>query len=225
MDISLYFEEKGFGKPLILLHGNGESHEYFRNQIDYFSKTRRVIAIDTRGHGLSPMGKKPFSLYTFTDDLMEFMREHDILRTDILGFSDGGNIALLFALKYQHMVDKLILNGANLHFLGLTFSTQAWILGKYIQFCLQAPFSRRAAKDKALFRLMVKEPKIDAVELYSIERPTLVIVGDNDMISYPHTKLIAKSIPNSTLKVLKGDHFIAAEKCHEFNKVVDDFLG
>lgn len=225
MNISLNYEEKGSGQPLILLHGNGEDHEYFQSQIEYFSKTRRVIAIDTRGHGKSPMGTKPFSLHTFADDLADFMKEHEIYRAALLGFSDGGNIALLFALKYPFKVGKLILNGANLNFFGLTFKTAAWIYAKYIQFCICAPFSKKAAKDKALFRLMVKEPKIAPEELQSLEMPTLVIVGDKDMISYRHSKIIAESIPNSQLVVLKGDHFIAANNSESFNKEVELFLS
>lgn len=56
MDISLYYQEKGKGIPFILLHGNGESGDYFKNQIDYFSNNFRMIAIDTRGQGKSPRG-------------------------------------------------------------------------------------------------------------------------------------------------------------------------
>lgn len=51
MDIDLYYKEQGTGKPLILLHGNGESGEYFEHQISFFSGKYRVIVIDTRGHG------------------------------------------------------------------------------------------------------------------------------------------------------------------------------
>ena len=224
MNISLNYIEKGHGEPLILLHGNGEDHTYFRSQIEYFSKTRRVIAIDTRGHGASPMGDKPFSLYTFADDLEDFMKAHAIYRADILGFSDGGNIAMIFALKYQYRVRRLILNGANLNFFGLTSRTAVEILVKYIQFCFEAPFSKEAAKNKALFRLMVKEPKICPEELDVLEMPVLVIVGKNDMISARHSRLIAKSIPKSELVTIKGDHFIAANNSEEFNRAVAAFL-
>jgi pimeloyl-ACP methyl ester carboxylesterase len=224
MEISLNYVEKGSGRPIILLHGNGESHEYFNSQIEYFSRTRRVIAIDTRGHGKSPMGSAPFSLYTFADDLRDFMSGHGIPRADILGFSDGGNIALLFALKYPHMADRLILNGANLSFSGLTFKTAVQILSMYAWFCVSAPFSKAAAKNKALFRLMVKEPRIDPVELQSLPMPTLVIVGDHDMIARRHTRLIADSLQNSTLRILPGDHFIASKKPDSFNREVEKFL-
>lgn len=54
MDIELYYQEKGTGEPFIFLHGNGENSSYFGNQINYFQRKYRVIALDTRGHGKSP---------------------------------------------------------------------------------------------------------------------------------------------------------------------------
>ena len=113
-DISLHFVEQGRGKPLILLHGNGEDGSYFKHQINCFSANYRVIAIDTRGHGQSPRGEKPFTIVQFADDLQDFMDENGIDQAILLGFSDGGNIALTFALKYPKRVEMLILNGANL---------------------------------------------------------------------------------------------------------------
>lgn len=225
MDIRLYYTDNGEGEPLILLHGNGESGAYFHNQIEYFSQTRRVIAIDTRGHGGSPKGTEPFTLSTFVDDLHGFMWRHDIPRADILGFSDGGNIALMFAMKYPSNVNRLILNGANLRFSGLTVKTAAEILGGYIKYCITAPFSKYAAQKKALYRLMVAEPRIRAEELRFITAPTLVIVGDHDMIRAAHSRRIAGSIPNCKMVTISGDHFIAAKNPDAFNKAVEDFLN
>ena len=114
MNIKLNYEERGQGFPLILLHGNGENLTYFKDQIAFFSDEYRVIAVDTRGHGRSPRGIAPFTIRQFADDLREFMEELGIDRAHILGFSDGGNIAAVFAMKYPEKVEKLILNGANL---------------------------------------------------------------------------------------------------------------
>ena len=75
--IHLYYTEKGQGKPLILLHGNGEDGSYFESQMDYFSKTRRVITVDTRGHGRSPRGTAPFTIRQFAEDLRGFMEEKE----------------------------------------------------------------------------------------------------------------------------------------------------
>ena len=114
MDIRHYYMEKGSGTPMILLHGNGENCEYFKGQMDAFARGRHVYAIDTRGHGRTPRGVKPFTIRQFADDLLHFMDDHQIEKADLLGFSDGGNIAMIFAMKYPDRVDRLILNGANL---------------------------------------------------------------------------------------------------------------
>ena len=106
MDIQLHYTEQGSGFPLILLHGNGEDSSYFVHQIDHFSKQYRVIALDTRGHGQSPRGEKPFSIKQFAEDLHDFMNEKGIDKAILLGFSDGGNIALTFALKYPERHGK-----------------------------------------------------------------------------------------------------------------------
>ena len=113
-DIQLHYIEQGQGKPLILLHGNGENCDYFEHQIPCFAKDYRVLAIDTRGHGQSPRGEKPFTIVQFAEDLHDFMGEKAIGKAILLGFSDGGNIALTFALKYPERVVKMIVDGANL---------------------------------------------------------------------------------------------------------------
>ena len=64
--IKLYYQEKGKGEPFVLLHGNNSSSEYFKKQIEYFSSKYRVIAVDTRGHGKSPRGEKPFNMNQFS---------------------------------------------------------------------------------------------------------------------------------------------------------------
>ena len=73
MDIRLHYLEKGKGTPLLLLHGNGESAEYFEHQISFFSEKYHVYALDTRGHGKSPRGEAPFTLEQFALDLEAFM--------------------------------------------------------------------------------------------------------------------------------------------------------
>ena len=100
MDISLYYEEQGKGEPIFLLHGNGEDGTYFVNQLNFFSDKYRMIAVDTRGHGKSPRGTAPFTMEQFAADLRELMERLQISRAIILGFSDGANIAMKFALKY-----------------------------------------------------------------------------------------------------------------------------
>ena len=224
MSSDLYYEEFGYGFPLILLHGNGEDHMYFKYQIEYFSREYRVIAIDTRGHGRSPRGDGEFTLSRFADDLYMFMTAHGIEKAHILGFSDGGNIALIFALRHPDMVERLILNGANIDPSGVKRRTQIPIeLGYRIA-------SRFAAKNEdarlnaEILGLMVNEPHISPNELKKLNMPVLVIVGTHDMIKRSHTELITHSITGARLEYIKGDHFIAMRAPEDFNRAVDEFL-
>ncbi len=224
MDITLYYQEKGKKEPFILLHGNGQDGSYFKNQIEYFSDRYRVIALDTRGHGKSPRGTASFTIEQFSCDLYDFMEEHKILKAVILGFSDGANIAMKFAMKYPDRVKALILNGGNLNPGGVKITTQLPIEIGYRIAKRFASKSHEAKKNAELLGLMVNDPNIEPNELSKITAPTLVICGSKDMIRESHTKEIAKNIPNAKLSIIKGNHFIANKRYTAFNKEVEDFL-
>lgn len=223
-DISLYYTESGEGFPLIFLHGNGEDSGYFVHQTEFFSAYFRTIAIDTRGHGRSPRGEGEFSLVRFADDLHDFMLSHGIEKAHILGFSDGGNIALYFALKYPSMVGRLVLCGANISPSGIKRSVQIPIEIGYSIAKLFAKKSEGARVNAEILGLMVNEPDISPEELSQIKAPTLVIAGTKDMVRRSHTELIAASIPCAELAFINGDHFIANKNPDEFNKRVKEFL-
>ncbi|MBQ1862860.1 MAG: alpha/beta hydrolase [Clostridia bacterium] len=225
MDIQHFFIEKGQGEPLLLLHGNGDNCGYFKGQIDEFAKYYHVFAIDTRGHGQTPRGNMPFTISQFADDLSLFMDSISIQKAHILGFSDGGNIALVFVLKYPEKVDRLILNGANINPGGVKRSVQIPIEIGYRIAKRSSAKSEKAKRNAEMLGLMVNEPNISPEELSAITAKTLVIAGTNDMIKTSHTRLIAENIPKSSLVFIKGDHFIAAKRPEEFNRAVLDFLN
>lgn len=224
MNIELYYQEEGSGEPFIFLHGNGENGSYFKNQIDYFQSKYRVIALDTRGHGKSPRGDAPFTIEQFSYDLYDFMKAHWISNAVILGFSDGANIAMKFAMKYPDMVKALILNGGNLNARGVKRTTQIPIEIGYKIAKRFAVKSQDAKKNAEMLGLMVNDPNIETCELSQITSPTLVICGSKDMIKESHTKEIAGSIPNARLTIIEGNHFIANKCPTEFNQAVDSFL-
>ena len=224
MDISHCFVERGTGEPLLLLHGNGASSDYFVGQISAFSPRYHVYAIDTRGHGKTPRGNAPFTIRQFSEDLLDFLEQHGMQRVNLLGFSDGGNIALVFALCHPERVDRLILNGANLDAKGVKKRYQLPI---ELGYRVAKRFARRSEKAKAhaeLLGLMVNDPNIRPHELERIKAPTLVIAGTRDLIKSTHTKLIAERIPDAQLVLLPGDHFIAAKEPEVFNETVLRFL-
>ena len=225
MDIVHNFIQQGEGEPLILLHGNGEDTTYFDHQMNAFAAAGyRTIAIDTRGHGRTPRGEASFTIRQFAEDLFGFMETHGIGKANLLGFSDGGNIAIVFALAHPERVNKLILNGANLHASGVKRSMQIPIEIGYRIARLFANKSPEARRNAEMLGLMVNDPNVQPEELSSIQAPTLVIAGDKDMVKESHTRLIAAHIPGSELVIIPGNHFIANKAPEAFNKAVLQFL-
>ena len=219
MDIKHYYVEKGQGEALILLHGNGEECGYFVNQIDEFAKYFHVYSIDTRGHGKTPRGEAPFTIRQFVKDLAGFMDERGIEKANILGFSDGGNIALLFAIKYPDRVLKLVADGANLDTTGIVPKLMAAMRREY-----QKAIDEGDVEKEEMFSLMVNDPNIPVADLAKIKAQTLIMAGTEDMIPEDHTRMIAENIAGSRLEFVEGDHFIAAGNPKEFNSIVLDFL-
>lgn len=224
MDIQLNYTVAGQGFPLVMLHGNGEDHTYFKHQMGPFSERFQVIALDTRGHGQSPRGTAPFTLEQFAEDLKGFLDSREIKRCHLLGFSDGANIALLFALKYPDYVEKLVLNGADLSPAGVKLSTQIPIVLGWGMLQVIRRFDKKAQPKWELLDLMTTQPHIRPDSLDTLTMPTLVVAGEQDMIRDRHTRLIARSIPNSRLAILPGDHFVARRNWQTFNPVVLEFL-
>ncbi len=224
MNINHFYIDTGKGNNIIFLHGNNGDCFYFHNQIEHFSKSYRVIALDTRGHGQTPKGEKPFMLCTFADDLYEFMKKLNIEKATIVGFSDGANIAMLFALKYPEYVDRLVLNGGNLNPSGVDDELQTKITEEYRSLVLSCDKTPEMRRTEDMLSIMVNEPDIKPSQLSKITCRTLVIAGTEDLIKREHTELIYSSLPNARLVFLNGGHLIAAENSDSFNKAVDAFL-
>lgn len=222
---SEYFPADPQAPTLILLHGNGEDHTYFVKQIPAFSPHFRLVLMDTRGQGQSTGGDGELNFSVFAADLLALMDHLQIAKAHLLGFSDGGNLALTFALAHPERVQSLILNGANLNPGGVKLSTQLPIVLGYGCCRLLSPFSHKARQNGALLGLMVNHPHIPPQALAALTMPALVIVGERDMIRDRHSQIIARSLPNAQfVRIPGGDHFCAA-KCPEvFNHAVLSFL-
>ena len=113
-DVTLYYEKTGQGRPVILLHGNGETHEIFDKLVPELSKDYTVYAIDSRGHGKSTK-VKTLDYDIMAEDIAEFIRILKLEKPMLYGFSDGGILGLILAYRYPDLLSKLIISGANLH--------------------------------------------------------------------------------------------------------------
>lgn len=194
---------------VILLHGNGEDWSVFKKQIKPLSKHFKLITIDSRGHGSSSKGMKALTIDIMADDVIAVMDSLDIKLAHIVGFSDGGNVALEIALNYPNRINKLIIAGANLNPAGLQLSVQIKDLMFFLLLKFLSIFSKKAKHKSEVVDLMVNQPNFTTDEISTLNIPTLVLAGEFDMIKREHTELIADSIPNAQLNILPGtNHFI-----------------
>lgn len=223
-DVVLAYHVFGNGAPLLLLHGNGEDHTYFQHQIPAFSKKYKVIAMDTRGHGSSTRGTKPLTIDVLADDVAGFIKSLPVPKVHVLGFSDGGNIAMGLAIKYPELVMSLILNGINTNPLGLKNIVRRQIALQYY-FRKYFTLSKNKRRKIELLELMLQQPNITDDALQKIKCPALIIMGENDMIIKNHGKHIARMIQNGSYVEIKGgDHFNASKKAESFNEIVMNYL-
>ena len=225
MDVKLNYIEKGSGKPLIMIHGNEDTCEYFTAQLEYFAeKGYRCIAPDSRAHGKTPRGSAPLTIRQMTDDIIGFMDELGIDKADFIGFSDGGNIMLIMAMKYPERIGRMIVDGANLTLDGAAPWAIEFVQNEYNQAAAMADSDPAAKLKMEIIGLMVNDPNIEADDLTSINVPTLVMAGTEDLILKEHTELIASKIPGAELAFVEGDHFCAKGNPDAFNEVVGEFL-
>ena len=206
--VQLYYEKCGEGRPIILVHGNGESHEIFDVLIDELRATHTVYAVDSRGHGESSRGVA-VSYALMAEDYRLFIQKLKIEKPIWYGFSDGGIIGLLLALQAPELLGKLIISGANLNPQGLKWHTRL----------LMWPAARRG---DALYQMMLREPQIPARALRRITVPTVVLAGAHDCIRPAHTALIAENIPGSVLEIIPheshGSYIVHSEKLYPILK-------
>lgn len=191
-NINLYYEKSGTGRPLLLLHGNGETHKIFDKAMPLLAESFTVYAIDSRGHGQSEAVME-YHYDDFAEDIRCFIDELKLERPILYGFSDGGIVGLLLAAKYPQLLSQMVISGANLQPEGIR---TGWL--KLFQ-CINA-----IVKDPKM-TMMLKEPNITAEMLGRIVIPTTVMAGSRDMVKQNHTQYIADSIPNSKLHILRGE--------------------
>lgn len=219
------FSEAGKGEALVMLHGNGEDRSCFCWQFPALSERFRCISVDSRGHGRSTHGSKRLTLPLMAGDALAVMDSLGLEKAHILGFSDGGNIALHLALMAPERISSLILSGANSDPCGIEPLELALMRKTRRALALKALFSREAARRLEIWELMLKEPHFTRVELESIKQPALITAGECDMILKEHTRYLHKCMGNSELVIFKGgSHFVHTEQAAVYNETVLNFL-
>lgn len=225
--INIYTEQYGSGKPLLIIHGNGGSISTMASIIPYFSHQYKVIAADSRAHGKSIDNTDSLSFEMMADDYAEILDQMHIESTNVIGWSDGGIIALVLAMRHPSKVIKLASSGANLWPDSTAMLPSLWKDEKkdYDAFRSRILTSPKEKNDFKIFMLDWAQPNITLTELQKIHCPSMIISGDHDLVNLEHTVKIYQNIPKAYLWILpNSSHGTLIDHTDEFNKKVNEFF-
>lgn len=203
-DLKMAYCEAGRGENLIFLHGNSESKRIFlRYQLEHF-KDYRTFALDSRGHGQSRSRDESLTIPQLSRDVVNFCAAKGIQKTHLMGYSDGGNIALLLAKHAPHLFDRVVAISPNY----LASGTEEKSLRLFTRLSklwkILARLGLPTRKMVMRFDLMLNDIGISAEELNSITTGMKILYAEEEMIKPDHIREIADLVPNSELEMIPG---------------------
>ena len=242
--VHTYYEVAGQGEPLLLLHGGFSTIESWGAQVPAFAERYRVYLPERRGHGRTPDVEGPTGFDIMARDTIAFMEALEILSAHLVGWSDGGDVGLEIALVRPDLVRKLVIIGAGDDFdvmqpEGPKYTAELRAQAQHLTPDAIPPMLREAyerlSPDGADHFLVVFDKLIAAYrsgprhalgDLARLSAPTLVMVGDDDVLTADHAAAIRRTIPDAQLAVVPGtDHLLQFEKPDLVNRIILDFLA
>ncbi|HAM99939.1 MAG TPA: alpha/beta hydrolase [Marinilabiliales bacterium] len=215
--LKMYYEIYGEGKPLVLIHGGGSTIQTtFGRVIPMLAKHRKLIAVELQAHGRTSNRENELSFEQDADDVATLLKNLNILKADFLGFSNGGTTALQIAIRHPELVNKIVAASALCKRNGVPsqfwdFMEQARLenmpeqLKEGYKEVASDPSGLQVMHDKDAKR-MVDFKDIPDEKIKSIQAPTLIIIGDKDVITPEHAIEIHRLTANSELAIIPGGH-------------------
>lgn len=227
----IYYEEYGKGEPLLLIHGNGSSIKWMGNQIDYFKNRYRVIIADNRGQGKSELKTDSLTYVQIAKDWDGLVKHLKLDSLSIIGWSDGGIIALKMGISTKSKIKKIVAMGANLR--PDSTAVHSWAINNVMKEreIVQSKIQEKDTTQnwnlhKQLLGLLGEQPNIPASDLSKIKAQVLIIAGDEDIIRGNHSIEIYRNIREAQLCIMPGEtHFAPASNPGLFNEIVNRFLS
>lgn len=233
-DVKIYYATYGKGSPVILLHGGLGNGDHWSFQVPELAKKHHVIVIDSRNQGRSTFSKTKLTYHLMATDVLAVMDTLGIKSAAIVGWSDGGAIALDLAVTNPDRVKKLFVYGTNYDDKGSKKRTGP-----------SATFNQYAAKCKHDYDKMAKDYKQYAAviaslqpmwngqagftkdQLRSIKAPTVISDGDNDeIVLLDQIKEMAQLVPKAKLVIFKDtSHFALWQDPDTFTQAILEFLA
>ena len=215
--LNMYYEVHGTGSLLVLIHGGGSTlYTTFGKILPTLAKTHKVIGVELQAHGHTPDRNTPSSLEQDADDVAELLKQLKVGPADIFGFSNGGNTAMQLAIRHPALIRKLIVASS--------FYQRSGMIDGFWEFMKKGTFEDmpQVYKDEYLKINPSQEGLIamynrDAArmlnikdwtdqDLQSIRAPSLIVIGDQDVVKHQHAVEMARHIPVSRLAILPGGH-------------------
>jgi pimeloyl-ACP methyl ester carboxylesterase len=242
--VHTYYEVAGQGEPLLLLHGGFSTIESWGAQTPALAERYRVYLPERRGHGRTPDVEGPTGFDIMASDTVAFMDALEISSAHLVGWSDGGNVGLEIALVRPDLVRKLVIIGAGDDFdivqpEGPRYTADLRAQAQHLTPGALPPMLREAYEQLSpdgvnhfpvvfdkLIAAWRSGPRHALGDLARVAAPTLVMVGDDDMITVDHAAAIQRMIPDAQLAVVPGtDHLLHFEKPDLVNRMILDFLA
>ena len=197
--LSLYYAEHGSGEPLVLLHGGFGSGEMFGPVLSALAAHRQVIAVDLQAHGRTADAGRPLRYETMADDVAALIGHLGLVRSDVMGVSMGGGVALRTAIQHPEAVDRLVL-------VSVPFRRDGWfpeIAAAMRQFTPEHGEAMKQSRMYAAYARVAPRPgdwpvlhaKMGALlsvdydwsaEVARITAPTMLVYADSDSIRPAH---------------------------------------
>jgi len=197
--INLYYEIHGSGRPLILLHGGLGSGEMFGPLLPALAANHQVIAVDLQGHGRTADVDRPLSIETMADDIAALIGHLGLEKPDVMGYSLGGGVAMLTAIRHPEVVGRLVSVSANIRRSAIypeMLAQQGQVGPEAVEFMKDTPmyqlYQRVAPRPEDFGRLLGKIGEAMAKDfdftedVRGLKVPTLIVAADADMAPPSH---------------------------------------
>lgn len=219
----LYYETRGAGRPLLLLHGGGNTVDgSFSHQLPRFALSHAIVAPEQVGHGHTPATTAPLSYAAMASDTAALLDELHLKNVDVVGWSDGGIVALILGIRRPDLVRRLIVSGANFSPEGLPD------LAEMREKEARTTGAARLSLDAKLNHLWLTSPtpaELSPELLHGLHRSVLVMAGDHDEILMDHTIALYRALPDARLCILpKTGHNTFGERPEWVNPIILSFL-
>lgn len=238
--VHTYYEVSGEGEPLLLLHGGFCPVETFDGLTPHLAEAYRTYLPERRGHGRTPDVEGPITFELMAQDTIAFMETLDLGSAHVVGWSDGAVVALYVALERPGLVRTLVLIGTAVNHDGLATEAREQLLppGRLTPEILP-PFLRELYADVSpdgpehfdvvfdkLSTSWRTEPSFELSDLERLAMPTLVMLGDRDVVTVEHAAAVQRAIPDAQLAVVPGaDHGLPMATPELVVRPVLDFLA